>query len=411
MKTLKTPLELLAPAGNFEKLEIAIHYGADALYLSGTDFSLRNQGKNFTVAQLHEAVALCRENRVKTYVACNIYPRTHEESDLIHYLDQIGDIRPDGIILADPGLVMTARQRIPWIPIHLSTQANTTSAMAARFWESMGVKRINAARELSLAEIKAISVNATLEIEAFAHGAMCISYSGRCLLSSFMARRDGNRGMCAHPCRWKYALVEELRPGEYMPLIEDDRGSYILNSKDLCMIGHIPKMVEAGISALKIEGRMKGILYLASAIKAYREAIDAYFQSPEAYTVAKDWVRELAGIGPRGYSTGFYLNDPDQAIPEYENAALRTPFLFAGKVLSTDGAGRSKIQVRNKLVRGDAVEIMVQKGPALRTRIRRIITADDPDAQKAKAGENVFIEWEPPVPCVKHDIIRKPDSF
>jgi len=264
-------IELLAPAGSFEKLETAIHYGADAVYLSGQNFSLRNFAGNFSMDELYRAVCLARLKNVRVYLACNIYPRNFEEAAIVEYLHQIGDLRPDAIIIADPGILLEARRIIPHIPVHLSTQANTTSRLSARFWESLGVARINVARELSLREIKEIADATPIEIEAFVHGAMCISHSGRCLLSSFMAGRDGNRGMCAHPCRWNYFLVEETRPGQYMPVLEDARGTYIFNSKDLCMIDHVSEMIEAGITSFKIEGRLKGINYLATVVKTYRE--------------------------------------------------------------------------------------------------------------------------------------------
>ena len=244
----KKKVELLAPAGNFEKLEIAVHYGADAVYLAGKTFSLRNFSDNFTIDELQQAVAFARRQGVKVYVTCNIYPRNHEQKELIDYLNMLGDIGPDALIVTDPGTIMMASKTIPHIPLHLSTQANTTNYQSALFWQQLGIKRINAARELSLKEINEIVRHSHLEIEAFVHGAMCISYSGRCLLSNFMANRDSNHGECAHPCRWKYAVVEEFRPGHYLPIEEDHRGSYIFNSKDLCLIEHIPEMVASGVA-------------------------------------------------------------------------------------------------------------------------------------------------------------------
>ena len=300
-------VELLAPAGSFEKLEVAIHYGADAVYVAGKEFSLRNFSGNFTLEELQAAVDFAHGRGVKVYVACNIFSRNPEQAALSSYLDKLGAIGPDAVIIADPGIVMEAAARIPGIPIHLSTQANTTNYRSARFWEKVGVARINVARELSLKEIEEIADQSRLEIEAFVHGAMCISYSGRCLLSNYMTGRDGNRGKCSHPCRWKYAVMEETRPGEYFPIEEDTRGTYFLSSRDLCMLEHLPGLIGAGIDSLKIEGRMKGINYVASVVKVYREAIDRYYDDPDAYRVEEEWLRELDGISHRPYGTGFYF--------------------------------------------------------------------------------------------------------
>lgn len=312
-------IELLAPAGSFEKLEIAIHYGADAVYLAGKDFSLRNFSGNFSAIDMTRAIQLAHANGVRVYVACNIYPRNSEIPAIADFLAGLKDIQPDAVIIADAGIFMQAREIIPNIPVHISTQANTTSFQSALFWKSLGAGRIISARELSLEEIREMSRQTGMEIEAFVHGAMCISYSGRCLLSSFMAKRDANRGMCTHPCRWNYAVVEETRPGQYMPIVEDERGTYLFNSRDLCMIDHLPAMIDAGITSLKIEGRMKGINYLASVVKVYREALDACLSDIKAYQVRDDWRYELDSISHRPYGTGFYLNDPDAVVPAYDD--------------------------------------------------------------------------------------------
>lgn len=407
MNSGKEKIELLAPAGSFEKFEIAIHYGADAIYLAGKEFSLRNFSENFTIREMDEAVKRARHHGIKVYVACNIYSRTVEESAIATYLKQIGEIRPDAVIIADPGILMAAKQLIPDIPIHLSTQANTTSRQSALFWASQGVKRINSARELNLEEIKEISNNSSMEIEAFVHGAMCISYSGRCLLSSFMSRRDGNRGMCAHPCRWKYSVVEELRPGHYMPLSEDDRGSYIFNSRDLCMIDYIPEMIRAGIASLKIEGRMKGINYLAATVKTYRHAIDACYASPDAYAVTDEWKKELAGINQRGYCTGFYLNDPDQRLPNYEKDKPENNPQFVGKVIKSIDPNHIFIDVRNKIQTGDAIDILNVRGPARKNRVTGIISENNESMAAAQPNSRVTIETESRINCEPNDIIRK----
>ncbi len=400
-------IELLAPAGNFEKLKIAVHYGADAVYLAGKEFSLRNFSKNFTVDELQQAVNFASGHGVKVYVACNIYPRNDEHKAIADYLNTLREIGPDAIIVADPGTFMTASKVIPQIPIHLSTQANTTNYQSALFWQELGAKRINTARELSLIEIKEIVLRSALEVEAFVHGAMCISYSGRCLLSSFMANRDSNRGMCAHSCRWKYAVVEELRPGQYMPIAEDDRGSYIFNSKDLCMIEHIPEMIESGIHSLKIEGRMRGINSLASTAKVYREAIDAYFENPAKYRVKKDWIDELGSISHRGYCTGFYFGDPSQISPSYENKK-KPSHTFVGKVTENAALLGTKIEVNNKIFKGDVVEVLSRKGPAKQDKINAIFDQDGQSLLFAQPGSKVTIalnnDYAP------YDLIRRVDA-
>jgi U32 family peptidase len=400
-------IELLAPAGNFEKLEIAIHYGADAVYLSGPDFSLRNFAGNFSMEELYRGVLLAHLHHVKVYVTCNIYPRNFEESAITGYLRQIGEIQPDAVIIADPGILMEARRIIPHIPVHLSTQANTTSRLSARFWETLGVTRINVARELSLDEIKQIADATAIEIEAFVHGAMCISHSGRCLLSSFMANRDANRGMCTHPCRWNYFLVEETRPGQYMPVCEDSRGSYIFNSKDLCMIGHIPEMFEAGITSFKIEGRLKGLHYLASVVKTYREAIDAYTALPNAYEVAPYWQKELAGINLRGYCTGFYLDDAGQTVPNYENEKPLQQTLFAGKVLAVIDQNWIRLDVRNKLQKADLIEILPAIALPQTSRITEIIDDHGEPSSFVQPEERAIVGLAPGVECSPNDIVRK----
>jgi len=400
-------IELLAPAGNFEKLETAIHFGADAVYLAGKEFSLRNFSGNFTLEEMASAVSYAHERGINVYIACNIYPRTEEAEAISQFLRQLGNIRPDAVIIADPGVLMQAKKIIPELPIHLSTQANTTSLQSVLFWASQGVVRVNTARELNLDEIKKIAGHSPVEIETFVHGAMCISYSGRCLLSSYMARRDGNRGMCAHPCRWNYSVVEELRPGHYMPLAEDERGAYIFNSRDLCMIDHIPEMISAGISSLKIEGRMKGINYLAAAVKTYRQAIDRYYEAPEMYAVTKDWQKSLAGINQRGYCTGFYLNDPDATLPNYEKDQPETNPKFVGKIEKINSGNRFLVGVRNKIQTGDIIDIVTAKGPAQSNRIAKMISENNVETAVAQPNTIVIIETEFPADCEPNDIIQK----
>jgi len=398
-------VELLAPAGNFEKLEIAIHYGADAVYLGGKDFSLRNFSGNFRLEEIRQAVAYAHDHGVKLYVTVNIYARNDQQPFIAAYLEQLGTLGPDGVIVADPGVFMTARELIPHIPLHLSTQANSTNYKTVEFWEQLGIRRINVARELTLPEIKAIAEQAQIEIEAFVHGAMCIAYSGRCLLSSFMANRHSNRGMCAHPCRWKYALVEELRAGEYMPIAEDDRGTYIFNSKDLCMIEHIPAMIDAGVSALKIEGRMKGINYLATVVKVYREAIDRYYQDPMGYAVQPEWLVELNRIDRRGFCSGFYFDDPQQTVPDFDFKMDTETHRFIGKILTVDNDGHTLMEVRNKCGIGDTVEIISPRKAIRKTIIRNMCDDEGNSIQIAQPNTRVYPDLG--LKTKPNDLIRK----
>lgn len=404
----KTKIELLAPAGDREKLEIAIHYGADAVYLGGKDFSLRNFSGNFSLEDLDSAIRYAHRNTVKVYLACNVYPRESDLKAIGDYLKRVGNIKPDAIIIADPGIFMLARDTIPHIPIHLSTQANTTHSTSVRFWERQGAKRVNVARELTLEEIKAISVESAVEIEAFVHGAMCIAYSGRCLLSSYMTYRDSNRGNCSHSCRWKYALVEATRPGGYVPIEEDDRGSYILSSRDLCMVEHIDDMIEAGVKSLKIEGRMKGINYLSIVVKTYREAIDRFYENPIDYQPKEEWRDALAQVNYRGYCTGFYYGDPSEVSPNYAGAAPVHDNSLVGKVRRSFGSGQITIETRNKIFCGEAVAILKPRGPLEYSRIEAIIDEEGHEVPFAQPGNLVHVKMAGA--CSPNDIIRKNDK-
>ncbi|WP_300464300.1 U32 family peptidase [Desulfobacula sp.] len=397
--------ELLAPAGSFEKLEIAIHYGADAVYLAGKNFSLRNFSGNFTDTELVEAVRLAHHHGVKVYLACNIYSRNHDQEALKTFLEQTARMGPDAIILSDPGILYLARQMIPDIDIHLSTQANTTNVNAVRFWHSQGVKRVNLARELSLTEITDIATRCAMETETFVHGAMCISYSGRCLLSSALSGRDSNRGLCSHPCRWQYAVVENLRPNEYHSLMEDDRGSYIFNSKDLCMIEHIPELIDANITSLKIEGRMKGINYLASVVKTYRNAIDDYIEAPDTYVTDPEWVAELYQVFHREYSTGFYFGPSDEQLPNYNNIHHGKIHSFIGKIISRTDDHAYRVGIRNKLCVGDTIEVLSPLGHPARTKINALLDMDHTPIPCAQPNTMVLIKLD--INCRPHDIIRK----
>ena len=398
-------IELLVPAGNFEKLEIAVYYGADAVYLGGKQFSLRNFSGNFSRNEMQEAIRFAHTRNVKVFVACNIYPRNDEIPDLKDYLSYLAKICPDAIIVADPGVFMLARTLAPRIDIHLSTQANTTNIESVRFWHQMGVKRINLARELSLSEIEVVSRYGKIELEAFVHGAMCISYSGRCLLSSFMAGRDSNRGMCSHPCRWKYAVVEETRRGQYFPIGEDSRGTYVFNSKDLCMIDHIPQMVSSGIDALKIEGRMKGINYLASTVKVYREAIDSYHLNPGAYEVKDQWRKELAKVSTRELCTGFYFGNPSEIIPYYEADKALNHQLFIGKIIRTIRRNKALVEIRNKVFKGEPVEILTPKGPSRLDVILDMVNPDGESAEFAQPGSLIIMSFH--FACSSNELLRR----
>jgi putative protease len=401
------PMELLAPAGSPEKLELAVHYGADAVYLAGRQFSLRNFADNFSDKELAGAISYCHARGVKVYVAINIYARDRDRQELCRFLHTLGIIGPDALIVADAGVFALARQVTPRLPIHISTQASTTHTEAALFWQRQGASRVNLARELTIEEITTIALATDFEIEAFVHGAMCISYSGRCLLSAFMERRDGNRGRCCHPCRFRYAVMEEKRPGQYFPLAEDERGAYVFNSRDLCMIDHIPELSAAGIHSLKIEGRMKGIHYLATVLRVYREALDDWHANPERYRVKNRWRRELATVDHRGYCTGFYFGDPRQVAPAYTKPNLAADQLFLGKVVTAGGgADRPEVQVRNRMTVGEEIEVLPRRGGSIRTRILSMENGEGETLTAANPGSCVLVTLEAAT-CHPNDLLRK----
>lgn len=358
-------VELLAPAGDLEKFKIACIYGADAVYFGGEMFSLRSGAGNLTVDEIKEAVAFAHERGVKAHMTMNIFAHNEDIVPLKEYLVTIKNIPIDAFIVSDPGVATLIREVIPNAELHLSTQANMTNYQTARFWiDSLGFKRIVLARELTIKEIREIrsELPAEIELESFVQGAMCISYSGRCLLSNFMIERDANRGACAHPCRWKYALVEEQRPGQYYPIEEDERGTYILNSRDLCMIEHIPELVDAGIGSFKIEGRMKSIFYVATIVSAYRKAIDAYYANPAGYKFNPDWMKELKKVSHREFTTGFYFDKPTNKDQNYQTSAYTRDYSFTGLVRSYDEkTGYAIVEQRNKMSIGDEIEVF---GPA-----------------------------------------------
>ncbi|SHK08225.1 peptidase U32 family protein [Desulforamulus aeronauticus] len=358
------PLELLAPAGDLEKLKIAVLYGADAVYLGGRQFSLRAGAGNFDDQELLAGIEFAHRHQVKVYVAINIYAHNQDLDKLPAYLDFIAKAGADAVIASDPGVVDMVLNLQPQLAVHLSTQANTTNWASAALWKRLGVERIVLARELSLPEISEIASRVDIELESFVHGAMCMSYSGRCLLSNFMTGRDANRGDCAQSCRWRYHLVEEKRPGQYFPVEEDDRGTYFMSSKDLCLLEYVPQLAEAGISSYKIEGRMKSIHYLATVIKVYRQAIDAYRQDPAGYSVTPAWLEEIKKVSHREYTTGFLMGDQGQTATVERGASSYTRLAaFVGLVLDYDeSTGRIIVEQRNNFRQGETLEVLTAKG-------------------------------------------------
>ncbi len=385
---MKKP-ELLIPASSLEVLKTAVIFGADAVYIGGEAFGLRAKAKNFTPEEMAEGIAFAHEHGVRVHVTANILAHNYDLEGAEAYFRELKEMKPDALIIADPGMFMLAREICPEIDIHVSTQANNTNYMTYQFWQKLGAKRVVSARELSLREIREIRehISDDLEIESFIHGAMCISYSGRCLLSSYFTGRDANHGACTHPCRWKYAVVEETRPGEYLPVYENERGTYIFNSKDLCMIEHIPEMIAAGIDSFKIEGRMKTALYVATVARTYRKAIDDYLESEEKYCANMDWyLAEISKCTYRQFTTGFYFGKPDENTQIYDNNTYVNEYTYLGIVGSlrpvpgadsgTDGFGNAgggiagqggahlcaRIEQRNKFCVGDSIEIMKPDG-------------------------------------------------
>ena len=367
--------ELLIPAGSLEVLKVAVLYGADAVYLGGEAFGLRAKAKNFTLEEIREGIDFAHSHGVKVYITANILAHNGDLPGVEAYFSELRELKPDALIISDPGVFAIARRVCPEIDIHISTQANNTNYGTYRFWWELGARRVVSARELSLAEIREIRdrIPEEMEIESFIHGAMCISYSGRCLLSNFLTGRDANQGACTHPCRWKYSLVEETRPGEYFPVMENDRGTFIFNSKDLCMIEHIPEMVEAGIDSFKIEGRMKTALYVATVTRAYRLAIDAFRRDPEEYRVNLAWYREEIGkCTNREFTTGFYFGKPGPDSQIYENSTYITNSVYLGRVDAVDGEGRCRLEQKNKFSVGEELELMKPDGRNIPVTVRGI---------------------------------------
>ena len=367
--------ELLIPAGSLDVLKTAVIYGADAVYLGGEAFGLRAKAKNFTNEEIKEGIAFAHERGVKVYITANILAHNRDLAGVEEYFEELKDIQPDALIISDPGVFAIARRVLPQMELHISTQANNTNYGTYLFWYGLGAKRVVSARELSLEEIKEIRAHIPedMEIESCIQGAMCISYSGRCLLSNYFTGRDANQGACTHPCRWKYAVVEETRPGEYMPVYENDRGTFIFNSKDLCMIEHVPEMIEAGIDSFKIEGRMKTALYVATVARTYRRAIDDYLKSPEEYRKNLEWYREEIGkCTYREFTTGFYFGKPDADTQIYDASTYVKNYTYLGTVEAVDGRGFVKIEQKNKFTAGQVLEVMKPDGRNVPARVEAI---------------------------------------
>lgn len=361
---MKKP-EVLVPAGSLEVLKTAVLFGADAVYIGGEAFGLRAMAKNFSIPQMKEGVEFAHSRGVKVYVTANILAHNQDLDRVRIYLREMKEIKPDGFIIADPAIFMIAKEECPDIERHISTQANNTNYGTYNFWYNLGASRVVSARELSLEEIKEIRANIPedMEIESFVHGAMCISYSGRCLLSNYFTGRDANRGACTHPCRWKYAVVEEKRPGEYLPVYENERGTYIFNSKDLCMIEYIPEIINAGIDSMKIEGRMKTALYVATVARTYRKALDDFFTSEETYRNNMSWYQEqISRCTYRQFTTGFYFGKPTEETQIYDSNTYISESIYLGIVDHIDERGYAQIEQRNKFCVGDTIEIMKPDG-------------------------------------------------
>ena len=379
MERVRRHPELLIPASSLEVLKTAVIFGADAVYIGGEEFGLRAKAKNFTLEEMAEGISFAHEHGVKVYVTANILAHNYDLDGIREYFRQLKAIGPDALIIADPGVFLIAKEICPEIERHISTQANNTNYETYRFWWELGAKRVVSARELSLKEIAEIRRNIPqeMEIESFVHGAMCISYSGRCLLSNYFTGRDANRGACTHPCRWKYAVVEETRPGEYMPVEENERGTYIFNSKDLCMIEHIPDLIAVGIDSLKVEGRMKTALYVATVARTYRKALDDFRESPETYQDNMDWYRDqISNCTYRQFTTGFFYGKPDETSQIYDSNTYVKEYTYLGIVGGTNEDGLCSIEQRNKFSVGEQIEIMKPDGRDVKTAVTAIYDED-----------------------------------
>ncbi len=399
--------ELLAPAGNLEKFKMAILYGADAVYLGGEQYGLRAQGGNFPREELAEAVRFAHERGKKVYVTVNVYPHNDELADLPEYLRFLQAVGADAVLVSDLGVVSIAREMVPHLPLHVSTQANTVNYAAVNAWERLGAERVVLAREVPIKDIKEIRRRCDVELELFVHGAMCISYSGRCLMSNYFTGRDANRGNCAQACRWRYALMEETRPGQYFPIEEDARGTYVFNSKDLCLMPYLAEVIESGVDSLKIEGRMKSVHYVASVTKAYRMAIDTYFDAPEKFAVNSAWMEELGKVSHRAYTDGFFHGGPPNDAQIYGSSSYRQTSEFVGLALDYDPAtGFALVEQRNHMRVGEEIEIFQPKGEGWRQPLAEMTDEDGSPIEAAPhPQQRVYIRMERPIE--KFAILRR----
>ncbi len=406
---IKEKPELLAPAGNLEKLKIAIEYGADAVYIGGEEFSLRVAADNFTNDEIKQGVDFAKAREKKVYLTANIIPHNKDIDEYGRFLRDVKDLGLDAVIISDLGMFDVTKELAPELEIHISTQANNVNYRSAQKWYEMGAKRVILAREMSLDEISEIRrrTDKDLELEAFVHGAMCISYSGRCLLSNYMAGRDGNGGACAHPCRWKYYLMEEKRPGEYMPVFENERGTFIYNSKDLCMINHIDKLVESGLTSFKIEGRVKSEFYVATVVAAYRRAIDSYFENPDTWEPNPEWLSELKKVSHRDYTTGFYFGRPGGTEQHYASSSYIREYDMVGVAEGYDEkTNMAKIVQKNRFFKGDEVEFLCPDGSFFTQKIEYMTDADGNEIEVANRPQSIaYVKTDKKV--LKDSFMRK----
>ena len=401
--------ELLIPAGSLDVLKTAVVYGADAVYIGGEAFGLRAKAHNFSLEDMKEGVEFAHSRGVKVYVTANILAHNDDLEGVEQYFEELKSVKPDALIISDPGVFAIAKRVLPEMELHVSTQANNTNYGTYLFWYQQGAKRVVSARELSLKEIREIRarIPEDMEIESFMHGAMCISYSGRCLLSNFFTGRDANQGACTHPCRWKYSIVEETRPGEYMPVYENERGTYIFNSKDLCMIEHIPELIDAGIDSFKIEGRMKTALYVATVARTYRKAIDDFKKDPELYRQNMEWYKEEIGkCTYREFTTGFYFGKPGADAQIYDNNTYVKNFTYLGTVENVDERGFAKIEQKNKFSVGEMIEIMKPDGRNLQVEVEGIYDAEG-QAQESAPHPKQELYIDLGVAPEEYDILRR----
>lgn len=404
--------ELLVPASSLEVLKVAVVFGADAVYIGGEVFGLRAKAKNFTLDEMREGVEFAHAHGVKVYVTANILAHNDDLEGVRRYFEELKNVGPDALIISDPGVFMIAKEVLPDMELHVSTQANNTNYGTYRFWQQQGAKRVVSARELSLKEIREIRghIPDDLEIETFVHGAMCISYSGRCLLSNYFTGRDANQGACTHPCRWKYAVMEESRPGEYLPVYENERGTYIFNSKDLCMIEYIPELIDAGIDSFKIEGRMKTALYVATVARTYRRAIDDYLQSPDLYREHMPWyLEQISNCTYRQFTTGFFFGKPSEEAQIYDSNTYVREYTYLGTVGGVNEAGLYAIEQRNKFSVGETIEVMKPNGENPQVVVRRIVDEDGNDQMSAPhPKQKLWIDLGCPLDT--YDILRRKEE-